>query len=259
AIELSAQAPGRLQLRLSLHRDSPARGPVHGILLDAAGIVRLQRMVRRLPAPFFAQARMALGVGVALLLAAADGELRGAPLGLPLARAEPPELLLPRGLRLLPALPQDLLIPALGMQPETFTIVTSDSRYDVAAAALQPLVSLLSLDPPAQTGVITVRPMTLPPLDFSDLEETPKPPPAPPASAPRPTLPEKEKRSFLERLLGAPPAEPASSAAFQTELRQLAADLEQRGELELAAAFYTYLQDNQRAAACYQRLAGENR
>jgi len=254
AAGLSAGPAGRLQLRLELRRDGPARGPVHGLLLDAAALVRLQRMVRRLPAPLFARARIALGDGVALVLAADDGELTGLPLGQPMARAEPPALLLPRGMRLLPALPQDLLIPALGLRPEILTVLTPTSRYDVDLAALQPLSSLLTLDPPAQTGAITVRPATLPPLDLSDLEELPKP--QPPAQTPSEPLPEKEKRSLLERLLGSQPAGGQMSGDFQTELRRRADELEQRGDYEQAAAFFSYLRDEPRAAACYQRLAG---
>jgi hypothetical protein len=260
-IEVSGKPPEQLQLRLELRRNGVARGPIHALLLDAAGIARLQRIVQRLPMALFAQARVALGDGVALVLAAPDGELIGLPLGMPLARAEPPTLLLPRGMRLLPALPQDLLVPALGLQPDRITVLTGTSRYDIAPDALQPLGTLLSLDSPAQTGMITLRPSTLPPLDLSDLEELPTPPPprVQAETAPPAPLPEKAKRTLLERLLGSQPGETPASGDFQTELRKRATELEQRGELELAAAFYTYLRDAQRAAACYQRLAGDSR
>lgn len=256
---VSAQPSARLQLPLELRRDRPADGPIHALLLDGAALNRLQRMVRRLPARLFAHARIALGDGVALVLAADDGELSGLPLGLPLARAEPPTLLLPRGMRLLPSLPQDLLIPALGMSPETLTILTALRRFDVAQAALQPLASLLTLRSPARTDMITVRSVALPPLDLSDLEELPKPAPAEPRTAETPTpLQEKEKRSPLEWPLGSSPADGQASGDGQTELQRLAADLEQRGDYELAAAFYTYLKDDERAAACYQRLVAHS-
>lgn len=255
---LSTQPAERLQLRLELRRDGVARGPIHGLLLDAAALTRLQRLVCRLPAPLFAHARIALGDGVALVLAADDGELTGLPLGQPFARAEPPTLLLPRGVRLLPALPQDLLIPALNLLPATLTVLTPTSRYDVALSAFQPLASLLTFGPSAQRGAISVRPSALPPLDLRDLEGMPPPPPSPPPPTERPTpVPEPEKRSLLGRLLGIQPAAPTASGDFATEVRRRAAELEQHGDYELAAAFYSYLHDEVRAAACYQHLTQE--
>jgi len=248
---LSAQPQGRLRLRLELRRDGPARGPIHGLLLDAAALARLCRIARHLPAPLFAHARIALGEEVALVLAADDAELAGLPLGQPLARAEPPILLLPRGTRLLPTLPQDLLAPALGLRSETLTVLTPTSRYEVEPAALQPLSSLFSLDPPARTGVITVRPSQLPPLDLSDLEQLPQPPLAP--------APEQKKPGLPERLRSITLAPWLAGGDFHAELRRRAAELERRGELELAAAFYTYLQDQRRAASCYQRLIENSR
>ncbi len=260
SIRLSAPPTERLRLRLELRPSGPSRGPVHGLLLDAPTISRLQRMVCHLPGYLFAHARIALGDGVALVLADDDHELSGLPLGFPLARSEPPTLLLPRGMRVLPALPQDLLIPVLGLAPETLTVLTPTSRYDVPVAALQPLSRLLRLDTPAQTGRIAVRSMTLPPLDLSDLEDLPvRPTPEQPTPESPTPIPEKEQRSLLERLLRSKPEEGPKSGDFQGELRRRAAELEQRGELELAAAFYTYLKEDQRASDCYQRLADHSR
>ena len=252
---LSTQPTGRLNLRLELRRDGPSHGPVHGLLLDGRALARLQRMVRRLPAHLFAHARIALGDEVALILADDDRELHGIPLGQPLARSEPPTLLLPRGMRLLPALPQDLLVPSLGMRPDTLTVLTPTGRYDVPVDALQPLSRLLRLDPPAVMGRIDVRPTALPPLDLSDLEELPaRPATERPTTEALPPVSEKEQRSILDRLFRSKPEEGPKSGDFSEQLRRRAADLEQRGELELAAAFYTYLHDDQRAAACYQRI-----
>jgi hypothetical protein len=217
-------------------------------------------MVRHLPAPFFAHAHIALGDGVALILAADAAELIGLPLGQPLARAEPPTLLLPRGMRLLPNLPQDLIAPLLGLQSDMLTVLTPTSRYDLEPDALQPLSSLLSLDPPVRTSVIAVRPSNLPPLNLSDLEELPQPQPSMPSPVePIKPSPKQEPRGPLDRLFGRSPSDKLTDGNFQIELRRRADELEQRGELELAAAFYSYLRDEKRAAACYQRLVGDNR
>jgi hypothetical protein len=259
-VGLSEQAAGQLRLELALVPGAPAHGPVHGLLLDGPGLERLRRMVRRLPAPLFARARIALGDGVAVLVAAEQGEIAGLPIGQPLARTEPPELLLPRGMRLLPALPQDLLAPALGLQADTLTVLTPTRRYDVPLAALQPLASLLALDAPAQTTRIEMQPSALPELDLSGLEEAqpalaPVAPPAdpPPASAPEPAA-ETEHRGLLRRLLDQMPSRGSAGVSFDEQLRQLAAEYEQQGQYELAAAFYTHLKDLRRAAACYRRL-----
>ncbi len=257
---LSAPPPGRLPLRLELRRDGPSHGPVHGLLLDGRALARLQRIVRHLPAHLFAHARIALGDEMALILADDGGELSGIPLGLPLGRSEPPALLLPRGMRLLPALPQDLLIPALGMPPGTLTVLTLTGRYDVPLDALRPLASLISLNLPAPTHRIAVYPVALPPLDLSDLEDLPvRPVPAQPTPEPPPPLSEKEQRSLLARLLGSKPTDAAKSGDFREHLRRCAVELEQQGDLELAAAFYRYLNDEPHAATCYQRLADHSR
>lgn len=260
-LALSAKPAGALTLRIELLRDGPARGPVHGLLLDQPALTRLRRMVRRLPAPFFAGARIALGDGVALILADEGHEIQGVPLGLPLSRAEPPELLLPRGMRLLPALPQDLLIPTLGLAPETLTVLTPAARYDIAPAALRPLASLLSLDGAVPTSPIEVRPTSLPPLDLTDLEPPPAaPPPAsPPAPPPQPAEVEPRpggqgRGNLFERFLrGRGPG--TEHGSFEDELRRRAEEFEGRGEYELAGAFFAALGDSGRAAACYRRLA----
>lgn len=259
-VSASDQNVGRLRLKLALLHGGPARGPVHGLLLDQAAIGRLRHIVRRLPAPLFAHVRIAHGDGIAVLVADETREIDGLPLGLPLARAEPPELLLPRGMRLLPSLPQDLLVPTLGLLPDTLTVFTPTCRCDVPLAALRPLVSLLALDAPAQQVRIAVQPASLPPLDLSDLEDAPlttapTAQEAAPAPAPTSPAPARERRNILERLLSQPLSTGAPGRPFDDELRTRATELEQRGEYELAAAFYTYLKDEKRAAACYQRLA----
>ncbi|NTU85242.1 MAG: hypothetical protein HGA45_38785, partial [Chloroflexales bacterium] len=112
------------------------------------------------------------------------------------------------------------------------------------------------LDAALPQTLIAMLPSALPPLDLRDLD-TPEPAvaPAPVAAAsPRPTT-EPEARGLLRRLTGARSAHGASATSFEPELRQRASELEQRGEYEIAAAFYAYLGESRRAAACYRRLA----
>ncbi|MEI7769259.1 MAG: hypothetical protein WCI67_04675 [Chloroflexales bacterium] len=253
----STRSPEGLRLRLELRCRTSGSGAVHGLLLDAPAIARLQRIVRHLPGPLFAHARIALGDGIALVLAADHDELSGLPLGAPLTRSEPPTLLIPCGMCLQPALPQDLLIPTLGLQPDMFTVLTPARRYDMPLAAFQPLASLLHLDAPAPVGWIKMRLSDLPPLDLSDLEDLP-------TQAAQPELRQKAdsaalidnaQRSQPERLHGTKKADGQPAASFERDLLRHAAELEQTGAYELAAAFYAYLKDEQRAAACYQRLA----
>ncbi|NTW03395.1 MAG: hypothetical protein HGA19_19320 [Oscillochloris sp.] len=259
-VTLSEQPAGQIRMALELRRDDSAHGPTHALLLDSQALIRLQRMVRHLPAPLFTHTHIAFGKSIALLIAADEqGEIEGVPLGQGLVRAEPPTLLLPRGMRLLPTLPQDLLIAALGIQSDTLTVLTPTSRLDVPLHALQPLSSLLVLDAAAQRSRIEVRPAALPPLDLRDLDDPPAPahPPRPVTATgapPRPTPSEIEQRGLIQRLISGRPTGNQPNAAFEQELRRRAADLEQRGEYELAAAFYTYANDNKRAAACYRRL-----
>ncbi len=241
-----------LQVHIELATTGSSTGPIHALLLDSAALTRLQRIVRHLPAPFFTHARIAVGEGVALVLAEDDQELRGLPLGLALSRREPPSLLLPRGSQLLPTLPQDLLVAALHLQPDTLTVVGPHGRLDVPLAAFQPLVSVLRLDAPTQR--IALRPMTLPALDLRDLAPVP-PVAATPAPVAVPTATPAEQRGIFQRLIGNKPAPTGSGMPFDQELRQRATALEQRGDYELAAAFYTYLGDSKRAAACYRRIA----
>ena len=75
----------------------------------------------------------------------------------------------------------------------------------------------------------------------------------------RKILPEKEKRGLLERLLGSQPDAGQTGGDFKSQLRRRAAELEQQGAYEHAAAFYSYLGDEPRAAACYQRLSRDSR
>lgn len=248
---LSPEPARQLQLPLALYPTAVGHSPIHALLLDEAALARLQRMVRRLPAPLFAQSRIALGDKLALLLADDGAVLSGMPLGQALVRANPSNLLLPRGMRLLPALPPDLLVPALGLQAHQVTILTPTRRYEVANAALQPLSSLLSFRAPKPTQAIQVRVVPMPPLDLSGLDMRPQQPPvyvSPPAS------PAQAKRGLLARLRPLLPSEAPFGGDFASELRRRALVLEQAGDYELAAAFYSYLQDDQRAAICYQRI-----
>jgi hypothetical protein len=261
-IRLSDQPASTLTLRMALLRDDRPRGPVEGLLLDETGLHRLRRIVRHLPGPLFAHVRVALGDGVALLVTAdASGTIAGLPLGQPLTRAEPPELLLPRGLHLRPTVPPDLLVPALGLQPDTLTVLTPTCRYDVALDALQQLASLLVLDAPAHTQSITLQASTAPPLDLGTLEEPPKPEPVNEPAEPRtedrePGAEDREPKRGNQEVLYPDPQSPTSAHifSFEDELRQRAAQLEQAGDHATAAIFYDYLGDDAQAAACYQRV-----
>nr|WP_044200554.1 hypothetical protein [Oscillochloris trichoides] len=256
--QVAASSPpaGPLQIQIELVPTERSSGPIHALLLDASALTRLQRIVRHLPAPFFAQARIALGDGVALIIAADHAEVTGLPLGLALTRSEPPHLLLPRGTHLRPSLPQDLLVEALNLQPDTLTVLGPHGRLDVPIAAFKPLTSLLALAMPRQR--IALRPTPLPTLDLRDLAPAAAPTPATtPASpaAPLATPSGPEQRGIFQRLIGGKPAPSGVGVPFEQELRQRATALEQRGDYELAAAFYTYLGDSKRAAACYRRIA----
>lgn len=260
-VTVGDQPSDRLQLQMALVPAGPVRGPIHALLLDAQALQRLQRMVRHLPAPLFQRARIALGDGIAVVIAVnPEDEIERLPFGQPLVRSEPPELLLPRGRHLRPALPVDLLVPTLDLQPDTFTVLTPGRRYDIPAAALQPLNHLLTLEAATATVPISVRPVALPPLDLSDLEErlpvsapTPQPEPTPPPPA-QPPEPEREQGGLLERLLRQKPSGAASPATFEAELRQRADERRQAGDYLTAAIFYDYLNDRQNAQACFQHL-----
>jgi hypothetical protein len=197
---------------------------------------------------------------VALLVAdEPPREISGLPLGLPLVRADPPDLLLPRDMHLRPTLPPDLLIPALRLPPDTLTVLTPARRYTVVTSALQPLASLLKLDAPAHTSthsaitIVPVSPDNVPPLDLSDL---PAPEPSPAAQpAPRPEPPPPPSPKPDPEPWPSPPT--AHTPAFEEELRQRATHLEQSGDYATAAVFYDYLRDDERAAACYQRVLSQ--
>jgi hypothetical protein len=242
--ELGAPAAGQLELRLSLERDGITNRPIHGLLLDAQALARLRRMVRHLPRPLFERMQIALGDGVAVLVASDErGYIEGLPLGQPLTRREPPDLLLPRGMSLYPSLPIDLLVPAIGMQPDTLTVLTRTQRYDIPVDALQPLGSLLFIDQPVQPLDITITPLDLPPLDLSDLLDEPPPPvPAQSEPAPPPPAPAPKSGGF------------AGSASFEEELRQRADQLQQAGDYLSAAIFYRHLRDAKNASACLERM-----
>ncbi|WP_129628753.1 hypothetical protein [Candidatus Oscillochloris fontis] len=252
--QVAASSPpaAPLQIQIELVPTERTTGSIHALLLDAPALARLQRIVRHLPAPFFATARIALGEGVALIIAADHGEVTGLPLGLALTRSEPPHLFLPRGISIRPSLPQDLLVEALNLQPDTLTVLGPHGRLDVPLAAFKPLTSLLALAIPTQK--IALRPTALPTLDLRELAPTPTKPPAAPV-APVASPSEPEQRGIFQRLIGGKPAPGGSGVPFDQELRQRATALEQRGDYELAAAFYTYLGDSKRAAACYRRIA----
>jgi hypothetical protein len=188
--------------------------------------------------------QIALGDGVAVLVASDErGYIEGLPLGQPLTRREPPDLLLPRGMSLYPSLPIDLLVPAIGMQPDTLTVLTRTQRYDIPVDALQPLGSLLFIDQPVQPLDITITPLDLPPLDLSDLLDEPPPPvPAQSEPAPPPPAPAPKSGGF------------AGSASFEEELRQRADQLQQAGDYLSAAIFYRHLRDAKNASACLERM-----
>lgn len=250
-----AAANGQLRLQLALAHDGSTGSPVHGLLLDERALARLRRMVRRLPRPLFERVQIALGDGVAVLVASTEHDyIEGLPLGQPLTRSEPPDLLLPRGMSLRPTLPLDLLVPALAMPPDTLTVLTRTQRYDIPQSALHPLGSLLALDYPAQRLAIAIRPIELS-LDLSDLlSEPPQPAPAekiPPKPAPEPP----PKSGFLDRMRQVVQSVPTGGGPFPQELRERAVQLEQAGDYLTAGIFYSYLQDEKRAAACFERLA----
>jgi hypothetical protein len=247
---LSDQPAEHLNLRVALLRADRPHSPVAGVLLDDIGLRRLRRIVRHLPGPLFAHVRVALGEGVALLVASNPQDtIEGLPLGQPLARAEPPELLLPRGLHVRPALPADLLIPALGLQPDMLTVLTPVRRYDVALDALQPLASLLTLDAPAHIQHITLQASTPPPLDLEPVIEHQEP-----VIEHRQAEAEHREQGASNREAEAEQQSSAYAASFEEELRQRAARLEQAGDHATAAVFYDYLGDDERAAACYQQV-----
>lgn len=273
---ISAADVSHLQISFVLRRDDSRRSVVHGILLDERGQHRLRRMLRSLPAPLFAHLRVALGEGFAVILAdsAHQTTITGIPIGQPIARSDPPELLLPTGTSLLPVLPAETRISILGLRADTVTLLTSTHRYDLPLSTFSPLSRLVA--PPSQETLLSVRlqPSLLPPLDLDDLANdapdkpapsAPHPTPVPmPSEPPRPVRPsgpppppQRGLRGFLQQLTpGAsrrPVAEP-SSGSFTEELREEARRLEQAGEYELAAAFYRYLQEDRRAAHCYRRL-----
>ncbi len=256
-VTIGTHTPAPMHLELTFWPDAAARGPVHGLLLDATAIARLRRMARRLPGPFFANARIALGDGVAILIADTTcTAVAGVPLGQPLNRTEPASLLVPRGLHLRPALPPALLATALDLRPDTLTVLTPTRRYDAPLAAFQPLSALLKLDAPAQPVAITLRPGPLPPLDLSDLDAntpTPQPnaPPAPTTSPVPPAAP--SRRGLLDRVLSSKTAAP-ERPPFEDELRQRADELRRRGDYGTAAVFYDYLNETQRALECYRKV-----
>lgn len=243
-----------IRIPLALHPSDTADTPVHGLLLDPSAIVRLQRIMRHLPAAFFANTRIAVGAGVAVIIATAGREVRGLPIGLPLTRVGTLGLLVPRGMALQPRLPADLLSTVLELHAEELTVITTSGRYVVAYAAFQPLTSLLARDLPTTLGHITVEPVQLPPLDLHDLLESPTAETLTTATGepPPPVRTEPKQPPFIKRFLG---QTIGVRASFTEELRQCAHTLEQGGNDELAAAFYTYVQEPVRAAACYERLA----
>ncbi|RRR66938.1 MAG: hypothetical protein EI684_19800 [Candidatus Viridilinea halotolerans] len=255
SVKLSAPPAAPFQLPLALYADGPRHGPIHGLLLDAAALIRLQRMVCRLPAPLFAQCQIAIGDGAALLLATM-GEVSGLPLGQALVRANPDHLLLPRGMRLRPTLPAELLVPALGLDAAQITVLTPTGRYEVEQKAFVPLSNLLALDAAPPTQSIRMRAIPMPAVDLSGIEMRPNQPQPPVVVAPPPSATQ-AKRGILERLRPVLPNISPFSGDFASELRRRAAELEQQGDYELAAAFYSYLKDDQRAAVCYQRLLVE--
>ncbi|PDW01543.1 hypothetical protein [Candidatus Viridilinea mediisalina] len=251
---MSSKPSPTLRIPLALYPTAAGPSPVHALLLDEAAIVRIQRMVRRLPAPLLAQIRIALGEKLALLLANDHTVISGIPLGQALVRSNPANLLLPRGMRLLPALPPDLLVSALGLQAHQVTILTPTRRYEVDNEALQPLSSLLSFIAPQPTQAIQVRVVPMPALDLSGLELRPQ---QPPVMVSPPEAPAQAKRGLLARLRPLLPSEAPFNGDFASELRRRARALEEAGDYELAAAFYSYLQDDQRAAVCYQRIIAQ--
>lgn len=260
-------APGRLEVDqpvtpqvsvpLALWPDIVRNRPVHGLLLDQVTLQRLRRLMYYLPRPLFAHVQIALDAEATVALLIANdppGTIAGLPLGLPLSRREPPELLLPRTLSLRPTLPLDLLVPALGLERDTLTILTPTHRYQVPCAALQPLGRLVCLDWPAQPLAMTITPLRLPDLPRLDLPDLSDEPSAPPASAPaEPASPEQPARGWWSRLLGNRPHPPANTS-FAQELRRRAAQLEQAGDYLSAAVFYAHLGDNTRASACYEQV-----
>jgi hypothetical protein len=263
--QIEVSAPGRarlgapvadpLHLRLTLERDGNTNRPVHGLLLDARALARLQRMVRHLPRPLFAHIQIALGDGVAILVATGEpSHIAGLPLGLPLTRADPPTLLLPRGMHLRPTLPRDLLVSALALSPDSLTVLTRTQRYDLPCTALHPLGTLLYLDRPAQTLAMTVSPVELPPLDLHDLLEVP--PPTPVDVPATPSAPELAPTpgEVSDRMQQPVPELPMDNPAFDAELRRRAAQLQQAGDYLSAAIFYHHLRDAAATSACLEYL-----
>jgi hypothetical protein len=262
-VSVSERPAGQLQLPLVLVRDGSTPTPVHGLLLDTPALERLRRLVRHLPVPWFAQARIATGEGVALVLAPdAAQPIRGIPVGQPLSRADQPGVLLPRGMLLRPSLPPDLLAPVLDLQNDTLTVLTPTCRYDAPLEAFQPVSTLLALDMPASSVRIVVQPSTLPAIDLSDLlEDPPAPAPAPPP--PREKVEKEEEpppkeglRSIVHGLLG---RGVQGSTAPAPDLRRHAGRLQQEGHYAAAAVFYDYLGETGKAKTCYQQAVEQGK
>lgn len=264
-VSLSDAPVGTMRLPLTLVPMGRARPSVHGMLLNDAALHRLRRLVRRLPAPWFAHARIVLGDGVALVIAPdAPRGIEGLPVGDPLACTDTEGLYLPSTLALRPTLPADLLIPTLNLQPDTLTVLTPTCRYDAPLDAFAPVHHLLTLDMPAQSVALRVQPVSLPLLDLSDLYEPPPvmpvaqpaPPPRstepPPQPQPQPSKPGGFK-NIMQKLLD----QKGRSDPTVDNMREHAAQLQAHGNYAAAALFYEYLGDRTNALACYHQSIGQ--
>lgn len=261
---LSSVPAGTMRLPLTLVPTGRARPHVHGMLLNDAALHRLRRLVRRLPAPWFAHARIVLGDGVALVIAPdAPRGIEGLPVGDPLSCTDTEGLYLPSTLALRPTLPADLLIPTLNLQPDTLTVLTPTCRYDAPLDAFAPVHHLLTLDMPAQSVALRVQPVALPLLDLSDLYEPPPVMPiASPAPPPRPAEPQPQPqprkpggfKNIMQKLLD----QKVRRDSSPDNLREHAARLQEHGNYAAAALFYEYLGDRKSALACYHQSIGQD-
>lgn len=148
--------------------------------------------------------------------------------------------------------------------------MTPTHRYDVPRSTLFPLSRLLEFEVQHQHIALPAQPVT----SAEHAEQSPvitTEPPEPvahapampattPATSPSGTSDEQPSGGLWGRVRKGitrtipPVRDGGGSASFDDELRKRARLLEQSGAYDIAAAFYTYLRDDKRAAVCYRRL-----
>lgn len=141
-------------------------------------------------------------------------------------------------------------------------------RYDVPRSTLFPLSRLLECEVQHQHTALPAQPATsagqtaqsLANTSTAELPEPVAPAPVTPAAHPSGASDEQPSgglwgkvRKGITRTIP-PVRDGGGNASFDDELRKRARMLEQSGAYDIAAAFYTYLRDDKRAAACYRRL-----